>query len=147
LQSMSHPGGGSAGTLDKEVNAAIDQAFADMNDDFNTPKALASLFDLVTKVNSLKGGQLSFNEITVETLERLKKAFNDFIFTIFGLKEENFDSSGDGVVDGLMQLILDMRQQARTNKDWGTSDKIRDVLKELDIVVKDGKDGATWAKG
>lgn len=46
-----------------------------------------------------------------------------------------------------MRLILDMRQAARTNKDWGTSDKIRDVLKELDIVVKDGKDGATWVKG
>lgn len=147
LQSLTHPGGGSAGILDKEVNAAIDQAFADMNDDFNTPKALASLFELVTKVNSLKGGQLSFNEITVETLERLKKTFNDFIITIFGLREENFDSSGDGVVDGLMQLILDMRQNARTNKDWGTSDKIRDVLKELDIVVKDGKEGATWVKG
>jgi cysteinyl-tRNA synthetase len=118
-----------------------------MSDDFNTPKALANLFDLVTKVNSLKGGQLSFNDLTDATLTRLKQTFNDFIFTIFGLQEENFDSSGDGVVDGLMRLILDMRQAARTNKDWGTSDKIRDVLKELDIVVKDGKDGATWVKG
>ncbi len=147
LQGMAHPGSGSAGSLDMDINDTIDQAFADMNDDFNTPKALANLFELVTKVNSLKGGQLSFNDLTDATFGRLKQTFNDFIFTIFGLQEENFDSSGDGVVDGLMQLILDMRQTARTNKDWGTSDKIRDVLKELDIVVKDGKEGATWTKG
>lgn len=146
LQGMAHPGNGNAGDLDKDINATIDQAFLDMSDDFNTPKALASLFDLVTKVNSLKGGQLSFNDLTAETLERMKKTFSDFIFDIFGLKDEDFDSSGDGVVDGLMNLILDMRQSARTNKDWGTSDKIRDALKELNIMVKDGKEGASWSK-
>jgi len=134
------------GVLDKEINALMDLAFDDMSDDFNTPKALASLFELVTKVNSLKGGQLAFSDLTAATLERLKKTFNDFIFNIFGLLTEDFDSSGDGVAEGLMKLILDMRQTARTNKDWGTSDKIRDALKELDIVVKDGKEGATWSK-
>lgn len=147
LQGMSHPGKGSEGQVDKEVNALIDQAFADMSDDFNTPRALASLFELVTKVNSLKGGQLSFNDLTSATLDRMKQAFHDFIFDIFGLLDEELDTAGGGVVDGLMQLILDMRQQARTNKDWGTSDKIRDALKELEIQVKDGKDGATWVKG
>ena len=146
LQAMKHPGKGSEGGLDKEINALIDQAFADMRDDFNTPKALASIFELVTKVNSLKGGQLSFNDMTEETLARLQKTFKEFIFDIFGLLDEAVESSGSGVVDGLMDLILDMRQQARTNKDWGTSDKIRDVLKELEIQVKDGKEGATWTK-
>ena len=147
LQAMQHPGKGSAGSLDKEINGLIDQAFADMNDDFNTPKALASLFELVTKINSLKGGQLSFSETTAETLTRLQQTFKDFIFNIFGLLNEDAEASGNGIVDGLMDLILDMRQQARTNKDWGTSDKIRDALKELKIQVKDGKEGATWVKG
>lgn len=147
LQSMAHPGKGSEGELDKEINGLIDQAFTDMSDDFNTPKALASLFELVTKVNSLKGGQLSLNDLTASTLERLQKTFTDFIFEIFGLLEEDSSSGGNGIVDGLMELILDMRQQARENKDWGTSDKIRDALKELDIQVKDGKEGATWTKG
>lgn len=147
LQEMTHPGNGNAGELDSEINGLIDQAFADMNDDFNTPKALASIFELVTKVNSLKGGQLSFADITPDTLSRLQQTFSDFIFNIFGLLDEELDTSGNGIVDGLMGLILDMRQQARTNKDWGTSDKIRDVLKELEIQVKDGKDGATWSKG
>ena len=147
LQAMSHPGKGNEGSLDQEINGTIDQAFADMSDDFNTPKALANLFDLVTKVNSLQGGQLSFDDLTASTLERLQKTFREFIFEIFGLQDEDFDSSGDGVVDGLMNLILDMRQSARTNKDWGTSDKIRDALKELNIQVKDGKEGVAWTKG
>lgn len=146
LQALTHPGGGQAGELDQELNALMDAAFADMSDDFNTPKALASLFELVTKINSLKGGQLSIEGILPETLDRLKKTFNDFIFNIFGLLVEDFDSSGDGVVEGLMKLILDMRETARTNKDWTTSDKIRDALKALDIVVKDSKEGATWSK-
>jgi len=146
LQGMQHPGNGNAAALDKEINDLIDQAFTDMSDDFNTPKALASIFELVTKVNSLQGGQLSFNDLTPDTLGRLQQTFKDFIFNIFGLLDEEVEASGGGVVDGLMSLILDMRQQARTNKDWGTSDKIRDVLKELKIQVKDGKDGATWSK-
>lgn len=147
LQNLAHPGNGSAGDLDKEINILIDEAYANMDDDFNTPRALASLFELVSKSNSLKGGQLSFNDLTAETLTRLQTTFTTFIFDIFGLKDETHAAgSGDGknVVDGLMDMILDMRIQARTNKDWGTSDKIRDGLKALDIQVKDGKDGATW---
>jgi cysteinyl-tRNA synthetase len=147
LQGMAHPGGGQAGSLDKEINDLMDQAFADMCDDFNTPRALASLFELVTKINSLKGAQLSFNDLLPDTMEHLKKAFHDFIFDIFGLLDDSGNSSGNDVVDGLMNLILDMRQNARANKDWPTSDKIRDVLNALGVMVKDGKDGASWTKG
>ena len=56
-------------------------------------------------------------------------------------------AEGNGITEGLMQLIIDIRQQARANKDWGTSDKIRDALKELDIVLKDSKEGTSWVKG
>jgi cysteinyl-tRNA synthetase len=147
LQNLTHPGRGKAGDLDKEINALIDLAFEDMSDDFNTPKALASLFELVTKVNSLKDGHLSFGDLMPETFDRLKKVFHDFIFDIFGLLEDSDSAAGNGIVDGLMNLILDMRQSARTNKDWATSDKIRDALKGLNIQVKDGKEGATWSKG
>ncbi len=147
LQELTHPGNANPGTLDKDINGLIDLAFADMSDDFNTPKALASLFELVTKINSLKGGQLSISEISEDTLARLKKSFTDFIFDIFGLLDENSSESNEGAMDGLMQLILDIRQNARNNKDWGTSDKIRDTLKELNIIVKDSKEGASWTKG
>lgn len=149
LKEMTHPGGGTAGDLDKEINDLIGQVEAEMCDDFNTPKSLARIFELVSKVNALKGGQLSFNDVTSETLDLLKSTFQTFIYDIFGLKDENVGGSdeGNGLVDGLMNIILEMRQNARTNKDWGTSDMIRDTLKELKIQVKDGKDGVTWTVG
>ncbi len=145
LQSLNHPGDGKPTALDEEINRSIEQAFADMDDDFNTPKALANLFELVPKINSFKSGQLSLQDIQPATLQRLQKTFNDFIFDIFGLRDELAATSGDGVVEGLMQLILELRQEARAKKDWATSDKVRDALKQLHIVVKDGKDGSTWS--
>lgn len=145
LQSLQASAHQIPGDLDQEINALIDTAFEDMNDDFNTPKALADLFELVTKINALKGGQLNITEITPATLERLKKSFHDLIFDIFGLlNEEAGGSNGNGIVDGLMQLIIEMRADARTRKDWATSDKIRDTLKELSIQLKDSKEGTTW---
>ncbi len=149
LQNLTHPGNGSEGALDKEINNLIAQAYQEMDDDFNTPKALARLFELVPKINGLKGGQLSFNDLTSTTLDKLKETFQTFIYEIFGLKDETqtSDSEGNSIADGLMELILDIRQQARANKDWGTSDKIRDALKELDIQVKDSKEGSTWSVG
>ncbi len=147
LQAFTPPGGGSAAELDKAVNGLIEQAHADMLDDFNTPKALSRLFELVPRINGLKGGQLSFNDITSETLERLQKTFNDFIYQIFGLLDESHASNGQsGTLNGLMELIIDIRQHARTSKDWTTADKIRDTLQELRILLKDGKDGTTWTK-
>ena len=147
LQAMAHPGNGSAGALDKEINQLIGLVHEEMSDDFNTPKALAVLFELVSKINSLKDGHLPFNQLTEETLTKLKAIFHDFLYDIFGLKDE-LEAGGEanGILDGLMQLIIDIRQSARANKDWATSDKIRDALKELDIVLKDSKEGTAWVK-
>ena len=79
-------------------------------------------------------------------LEKMKATFNTFLFNIFGLKDDSADAADDGTIDGLMGLILDIRSQAREQKDWGTSDKIRDALAAVGIQVKDGKDGASWSK-
>ncbi len=149
LQDLKHPGNGSNADLDKEINSLINDAFVDMNDDFNSPKALARLFETVPKINGLRAGHLSFNDITGDTLARMKEVFNNFIFEIFGLKDETHataGSNGNGALGGLMDLIIDIRQTARANKDWATSDKIRDTLKEVSIVLKDGKEGTTWTK-
>jgi len=132
--------------LDAEINELIDQAIEHMYDDFSTPTALGKLFELVPKINGLKDGHLSLAEVSAETLERLKKIFNDFIFDIFGLQDEMEQNNGDGTLDGLMQLVIDLRQNARATKDWGTSDKIRDGLAALKIQLKDGKDGTDWSK-
>ena len=146
LQALAHTGKGAANELDKEINALIEGVTAEMNDDFNTPKALAKLFELVSKINGLKAGHLSFNDVTAATLAQLKATFQTFIFDIFGLKDDAQAGAADnGKMDGLMQLVIDMRATARTNKDWGTSDKIRDTLKELKIQLKDGKEGTEWS--
>lgn len=148
LQEMTHPGNGRASDLDGEINTLIGLVREEMNDDFNTPKALARLFELVTRVNSFQGGQLSLTDITTETLQLLKQTFSDFIFTVFGLKDEATSAgSGNGVVEGLMELIIEMRQDARSRKDWATSDRIRDVLGELKIQLKDSKEGTSWSRG
>ena len=85
-------------------------------------------------------------ELSASTLERLKETFRVFIFDILGLMDEEGAASGNNeALDKAMELILDIRQDARANKDWGTSDKIRDALQAAGIVVKDGKDGTSWS--
>ena len=146
LRELEAPANAQAGTADEEINKLIDLVYAEMNDDFNTPKALARLFELVSRINSLKGGQLSISQVAPATLQRLKDAFQGIIFDVLGLMEDEAvaGSNGGGKLDQVMALLLDIRQQARADKDWTTSDKIRDALQEAGIVVKDGKEGASW---
>jgi cysteinyl-tRNA synthetase len=128
--------------LDSKINEIIDGAYSDMNDDFNTPRALARLFELVTVINSLKEGQIALTEVSSSCIEKIKTSFHAILFDILGLKDESDTNAGP--VDGLMQLVIELRQLARTNKDWPTSDKIRDSLNELHIQIKDGKEGSSW---
>ena len=129
--------------LDREIHSTLEAAWDDLCDDFNTPKVLARLFEIAPRINALQGGQISLQEIMPGTIEALKSAMSVFIFDIFGLKEEQEGSAGK-VVSELMNLILDLRQQARTNKDWPTADKIRDGLKAAGVTVKDGAEGSSW---
>jgi cysteinyl-tRNA synthetase len=118
----------------------VNSCYDSMNDDFNSPIVIANLFEGVRIINSVKDGK---EILTSEDLYLLKELFDIFIFDILGLKEET-SSDQHELTDGLMQLILDLRQKARANKDFGTSDQIRDTLKKLNISVKDTKDGVTW---
>lgn len=131
------------GALDVKIRQIAEAALADMDDDFNTPKALAKVFEIVTFINSLKDGQLHLNDVSSEAIELLKSFMDTIIHDIFGLKDDV--SSESGPVDSLMHLIIELRQQARANKDWTTSDKIRDTLNEANIIIKDGKDGTSWS--
>lgn len=145
LQAMEASPNASAGALDEELQQMIERVHEEMNDDFNTPKALARLFELVTKINGINDSHLPVDEVSVATLKRLKETFNDFIYDVFGLLDETAGANGEGkVLDGLMDVIIDLRKAARENKDWGTSDKIRDALKALHIQLKDSKEGTTW---
>lgn len=149
LQNLQHDPKGKDSDLNKELLLLMDQMHEEMNDDFNTPKTLARMFEIVPKINSLQAGHLPLSDVEPNTIARLKAQFQTFIFDIFGLKDELSDTAenGAGLVDGLMEIILDLRKSARENKDWSTSDKIRDSLKELEIVVKDSKEGSSWTKG
>jgi cysteinyl-tRNA synthetase len=131
--------------LDLEVRTLMQSAHEDLLDDFNAPKALATLFELVTIINALKGGQRSLDAISHDTLGQLKSLFNDFIFDLFGLKDIRAEGGNLETLEGLMELILELRANARTQKDWGTSDKIRDALQALKIQVKDSKEGTSWS--
>ncbi len=130
------------GPLDAKISAIIASAYADMDDDFNTPRALAKVFELVPIINSLKEGQIALSEVSNQALDELKSFFQTIIFDIFGLMDET--ESNAGPLDGLMNLIIDLRQQARVNKDWPTSDKIRDSLNAINIQINDGKEGSSW---
>jgi len=111
-----------------------------MNDDFNSPIVIANLFEAVRIINSAKDGKTQLSESDIEALKTL---FDLYYTQILGLTDEA-DGNNSELIDGLMQMILDIRQQAKTNKDYATSDRIRDALTTLNITVKDGKDGASW---
>ncbi len=123
----------------EEVEKILAECRDCMNDDFNTPKTIAKLYDLVTLVNKAITGDVQWGQ---NAIDQTKKGFNDFLFKIMGIAPES--GTDDNVTDGLMELILDLRKKSRDKKDWDTSDKIRDALNELNIVVKDAKEGSTW---
>ncbi|MCW5922313.1 MAG: cysteine--tRNA ligase [Saprospiraceae bacterium] len=136
---------GSETDTDRAILALIENAYQGMDDDFNTAVAIAALNELGGYVNKLANQQLSHSEVAPWVLERLKTVFTTFIHDVFGLKEEDANED-NSTLEGLMELLLDIRAQARQQKDWATSDKIRDALAVVGIQVKDGKEGATWSK-
>ncbi len=122
--------------------AAIESAcFAALNDDFNTAVVIANLFDASRLINSVHAGTETISE---DGILQVKKLFDDLLFTILGIKAEAKDNSQD--VEGLMQLILEIRTKAKNSKDFQTADQIRDTLTKLGIAIKDTRDGVTWSK-
>ncbi|MEM7087867.1 MAG: cysteine--tRNA ligase [Bacteroidota bacterium] len=115
-----------------------------MNDDFNSPILIAQLFEGAKQVNAIKEGNTS---LTAADLALLKKTMHEFLFDVLGLVDQATES-GDQNADkltGAIDLLISLRDQARANKDFATSDKIRDDLQEVGIQLKDGKDGTTYS--
>jgi len=136
---------GSENEHDRAILELIEEAYRGMDDDFNTAIAIGALNELGTFAHKIANQQLAADAIAPWVLEKLKVTFSTFITQIFGLKDDADEAADDGAVDGLMNLILDIRKEARAQKDFATSDKIRDALTAVGITVKDGKEGATWA--
>ncbi len=115
--------------------------YAAMNDDFNTPMLISNLFEAVKAINQIKDGKAS---LTSEDLELLKTTLNAFVFDVLGLQNEAEQNSSDKL-GGVVEMLIKMRKDARENKDWALSDEIRDKLLDLGIQLKDGKDGTTFS--
>jgi len=111
-----------------------------MNDDFNTPILIATLFEGVKFVQAVSDG---IQTITLKDRERLHSVFMHFVFDVLGLSQET-QTQDDQHLSGAMKLLIQLREEARKRKDFSTSDQIRDQLKEAGIELKDGKDGTTY---
>ena len=113
-----------------------------MNDDFNTPVLIAQLFEAVRIINSANDKKI---QLTKEDIELLKTIYNNFIFDVMGLKSEEESGKSNNALEKVMQLLLDIRSKAKANKDFATSDEIRNKLTDAGIQINDGKEGATWS--
>ena len=159
----SRPGSGGSSRQGKEaadsLKAALDEMKASfesaMDDDFNTALAISVIFDLAREVNSLVqqlGAKISLPE--KEALQTAMALFNSFneVTGIFKVDPagrillEDTAAEKSGLTEGLLSLIIDIRQEARKKKDWATADRIRDGLKELGIILEDTPRGVRWKK-
>jgi cysteinyl-tRNA synthetase len=128
------------GTSSLAIQPIIDSWYKAMNDDFNAPMLIAGLFDAVKLVHALSEKK---EQLSAQDLELFVSEFKSFMEDVLGLRPEK--ASANSALDATMELVLEMRRTARENKDWSTSDKIRDRLAEAGINVKDGKEGVTWS--
>nr|WP_321242983.1 cysteine--tRNA ligase [uncultured Psychroserpens sp.] len=113
-----------------------------MNDDFNSPILIAHLFEASKQINQIKAGSAS---LTLEDLELLKKTMLEFTYDVLGLENTNKADTGTDKLQGAVELLIQLRQDARANKDFAMSDKIRDELAAKGIQLNDGKDGTSFS--
>ena len=128
--------------IDVHLEALTARCYAAMADDFNSPVLIAELFEVVRLINSIYDGKQQVDEVT---LEKIKKLLNDFVCDIMGLKDDQLGADNDNM-DKLMELVINLRNQAKQNKDYATSDKIRNELTAIGIQLKDSKEGTLWNK-
>ncbi|MBR8534365.1 cysteine--tRNA ligase [Carboxylicivirga sediminis] len=121
-----------------------EKCYAALNDDLNTPILIAHLFDAVKSINSMLAGKAS---LTTEDLLSLKQLMHDMVIDILGLSINTSGSSegNDELLSETINLLLNLRIDAKANKDWGTADKIRNELQALGVEIKDTKDGFEWS--
>ena len=133
-----------AATTSLEVKGLREKCYEAMNDDLNSPIVISHLFDAARAINSAKDGK---GTISAEDLKELQDVFHLFLFDILGMVNESAGAGNDTSREAFskaVDLLLSIRQQAKANKDWATSDKIRNELTAIGFTIKDTKDGAEW---
>ena len=135
-------------TIDEALNSKVKKLIAEfdefMKDDFSTARVLANMFELVPVINSMRDKTIPVSALLTQTLELLQKQMKIFIEDIFALK--SITEADNEKLKGVMQLLIDIRKEARNKKDFATSDKIRNQLQQFGILLKDEKDGSiSWS--
>jgi cysteinyl-tRNA synthetase len=126
-----------------EVGKLKKKCYEALDDDLNSPILLSHLFEGVKFINSMVDGS---EKIDGPGLESLKELFNTFVFEILGLKDETTGKSDEKLTGELINIIVDLRQDAKNRKEWDVSDKIRKELNQLGVTLKDRKDGVDWER-
>ena len=124
--------------LDAKVNKLVNEFDEFMNDDFNTAKVLGNMFELVPVINSIKDGLIKVDAISSSTLALLQQKFKAYLENVFGLKS---DAANNEVLNGVMNLLIEIRKESKEKRDFATSDKIRNQLTTIGINLKDEKSG------
>ena len=127
-------------TSDVEIAPLTERCHQAMNDDFNSPVLIAELFEGARIINSVHDGKM---QIDANNLQLLKNMMNTFVFDILGLKNEQ---AANDDLPKVLDLIVSLRNEAKSNKDYATSDKIRDGLQKIGFQLKDSKEGTNWSK-
>jgi len=140
LNSLANLAVGNPGDFD--VLSWQQKCYDAMNDDFNTPTLIAHLFEAVKHINAIKDGKETISE---EDKQLLTHALSAFIFDVLGIENKNQSGADTDKLADVVSLLIQLRKEARDNKDFATSDKIRDQLAALGIQLKDGKDGTTFS--
>jgi cysteinyl-tRNA synthetase len=139
IESLNDVVAGNTSTID--IAAWKQNCYDAMNDDFNSPILIAQLFEGVKYTNLLKDGKAS---LTPTDLEAFTKALNAFTFDVLGLRNEVGEDSSNEKLDGVVNMLIAMRNEARANKDFALSDQIRIKLADLGIELKDTREGTTF---
>lgn len=143
LQQQDHLGstGQIDASLDDKVKKLVTDFDAFMNDDLNTAKVIANMFELVPIINSIKDKHIPAGTLHTETVSLLKKQLSVYILDIFALQSSKTDNNNK--LEGVLELLINIRKEAKSRKDFLTSDKIRNELAALGVQLKDEKDGGT----
>jgi len=123
------------------INDWKDKCYEAMNDDFNTPVLISHLFEGVKYINQLKESKETINS---DDMTLFTNTMNAFVYDVLGLLNDAKDESSDKI-DGVVELLIKLRKEARDNKDWALSDQIRDELLVIGIQLKDGREGTTYS--
>lgn len=127
-------------TSEIEIEPLLNRCYAAMNDDFNSPVLIAELFEASRIINSVHDGKMKIDETN---LQLLKTLMNTFVLDVLGLKDEQ---AANDDLPNILNLIVDLRSEAKANKDYAMSDKIRDGLSKIGFQLKDSKEGTLWSK-